>query len=171
VKRSHESDTKVKKEKLADRINAHFTHRDKQTFIVKIWRPLTQKELPDLSSGDTVILRQNYLSNPDRLLVTYVRARCVDRLKREGNFVVEGTHKAISTSLTEVGRYVDTGWQMTGEELSKLRSGDPVWIYADSGEVRPARFETGASPYTSKVIFEGETEPTSVGIRSIGRRG
>ena len=52
-----------------------------------------------------------------------------------------------------------------------LRSGDPVWIYADSGEVRPARFVTGASPYTSKVIFEGETEPTSVGIRSIGRPG
>jgi hypothetical protein len=66
---------------------------------------------------------------------------------------------------------VATGWQMTGEELSKLRSGDPVWIYADSGEVRRARFVTGASPYTSKVIFEGETEPTSVVIRSIGGPG
>jgi hypothetical protein len=139
--------------------------------MVKIWRPLTQKELPDLSSGDIVVLRQNYLFNPDRLPVTYVRALCVDKLKREGTFLMEGTDKATLTSLTEVGRYVETGWQMTGEELSKLRSGDPVWIYADSGEVRPARFETGASPYTSKVIFEGETEPTSVGIRSIGRRG
>jgi hypothetical protein len=139
--------------------------------MVKIWRPLTQKELPDLSSGDTVVLRQNYLFNPERLPVVYVKAVCVEKLKREATFMLEGSDKATLVSLSEVGRYVDTGWQMTGEELSKLRSGDPVWNYADSGEVRPARFETGASPYTSKVIFEGETEPTSVGIRSIGRRG
>jgi hypothetical protein len=139
--------------------------------MVKIWRPLTQTELPELSNGDTVVLRQNYLYNPEQLPVAYVKAICLEKSKREGTFVVEGTDKAILTSLTEVGRYVDTGWQMTGEELSKLRSGDPVWIYADSGEVRPARFETGASPYTSKVIFEGETESTSVMIRSIGRRG
>jgi hypothetical protein len=139
--------------------------------MVKIWRPLTQKELPDLSSGDTVVLRQNYLFNPERLPVVYVKAVCVEKLKREATFMLEGSDKATLVSLSEVGRYVDTGWQMTGEELSKLRSGDPVWIYADSGEVRPARFETGASPYTSKVIFEGETESTLVMIRSIGRRG
>jgi hypothetical protein len=39
--------------------------------MVKTWRPLTQKELPDLSSGDTVMLRQNYLLNPDRLFAAH----------------------------------------------------------------------------------------------------
>jgi hypothetical protein len=34
-------------------------------------------------------------------------------------------------SLTEVDRYVDTGWHMTGEERSKLKSGDLVILVAD----------------------------------------
>ena len=63
---------------------------------------------------------------------------------------------------------MDDGWKMTQKELGNLRSGDPVLIYSDSGEIRPARFETGASPFTAKVIFDGETEPTSVVLRSIG---
>jgi hypothetical protein len=55
--------------------------------MVKIWRPLTQEELPDLSSGDTLVLRQNYLYNPDRLPVTYVKALCVEKRERDGTFL------------------------------------------------------------------------------------
>jgi hypothetical protein len=58
--------------------------------MVKIWRPLTPKELPDLSSGNTVVLRQNYLYNPGRLPVAYVAAQCVEKSKREATFVLEG---------------------------------------------------------------------------------
>jgi hypothetical protein len=136
--------------------------------MVKIWRPLTQQEVPDLSSGDLVVLRQNYLFNPERLPVTYVEAQCVEKLRREGSFLLNGSDTTISTPLTEVGRYVDTGWQMTGEELSQLKPHDPVIIHKDSGERRLARFMTGASPYTAKVIFDGETAETSVILRQIG---
>ena len=90
--------------------------------------------------------------------MTYVEAQCVEKRKRDGTFLLNGSETPISSSLTEVGRYVTTGWQLTGEELSKVRSGDPVLIYDDSGESRPARFETGASPYTAKVIFDGEND-------------
>jgi hypothetical protein len=136
--------------------------------MVKVWRPLTQKELPDLSSGDTVVLRQNYLYNPEQLPVAYVKAICLEKLKREGTFMLEGSDEAILSSLTEVGRYVDTGWHMTGDELSRLKSQDPISIHKDSGERRQARFLTGASPYTAKVILDGDTEPTTVILRLIG---
>jgi hypothetical protein len=63
---------------------------------------------------------------------------------------------------------VETGWQMTGEELSKLKLGDPVLIHKDSGERRPARYESGESPYSAKVIYERETELSSVLWRQIG---
>jgi hypothetical protein len=139
--------------------------------MVKIWRPLTQKELPDLSSGDTVTLRQNYLYNPERLPVAYVKAVCVEKSKREGTFLLYGSDTSISTSLTEVGRYVDTGWHMTGKELSQLEPYDPVIIHKDSGERLPVRFITGASPYTAKVIFDGEIAETSVILRLIGPVG
>jgi hypothetical protein len=48
--------------------------------------------------------------------------------------------------LTEVGRYVDDGWHMTGEELSKMNPSDPVIIHRDSDERRPARFMISISP-------------------------
>jgi hypothetical protein len=58
---------------------------------------------------------------------------------------------------------------MTQKELGSLRSGDPVLVYSESGKPRPARYVTGASPYSAKVIFEGETEPESVALLYIGR--
>jgi hypothetical protein len=136
--------------------------------VIKRWRPLTQRELPDLSSGDTVTLRQNYLYNPDRLPVTYVAALCVEKRKRDGTFLLEGSDTPISVSLTEAGRYVDTGLHMTWEKLSKLKLREPVIIHEDSGACRRARFITGASPYTARVIFDGETVETSVVLRQIG---
>ena len=123
----------------------------------KYWRPLTQDELPYLASGDTLTLRLNYLHNPERLPVTYVAALCVEKRKRDGTFLVEGTDTPIDISLTEAGRYVDTGWYMTGEELSKLNPYDPVIIHKDSGERRPARFLTCISPYSARIIYEGRT--------------
>jgi hypothetical protein len=115
--------------------------RQKGNFnIVKIWRPLTQEELPNLSSGDTLVLRQNYLYNPELLPVVYVKAVCVEKRKRDGTFLLEGSDTPISVSLTEAGRYVDSGWYMTGEERSKLKSGDLVIIHEDSGERRLARY-------------------------------
>jgi hypothetical protein len=86
--------------------------------MIKRWRPLTLAELPDLLSGDTVTLRQNYLYNPNRFPVTYVAAQCIEKRKRNGTFLLECSDTPISISLTEAGRYVDTGWYMTGEELS-----------------------------------------------------
>jgi hypothetical protein len=68
------------------------------------WRPLTQEELPDLLSGDIVQLRQNYLYNPERLPVTYVEAQCVEKRKRDGTFLLNGSDIPISISLTEAGR-------------------------------------------------------------------
>jgi hypothetical protein len=129
---------------------------------------LTQDELPYLASGDTLTLRLNYLYNPERLPVTYVAALCVEKRKRDGTFLVEGTDTPIDISLTEAGRYADDGWQMTGEELSKLKLGDPVIIHKDSGELRRARYEGGASPYLARVIYDGETVETSVVARQIG---
>jgi hypothetical protein len=78
--------------------------------------------------------------------VTYVEAQCIEKRKRDGTFLLNGSDIPMSVSLSEVGRYVETGWQMTGEELSKLKPYDPVIIHKDSGERRPARFLTGASP-------------------------
>jgi hypothetical protein len=57
---------------------------------------------------------------------------------------------------------------MTPEEWGKIKSGDPVLILEDSGEFRPARFETGAKHFSAKVIFEGETKLSSVAARKIG---
>jgi hypothetical protein len=48
------------------------------------------------------------------------------------------------------------------------KSGDPVLIHEDSGERRPARFETGAKHFSAKVIFEGETKLSLVAARKIG---
>jgi hypothetical protein len=104
------------------------------------WRPLTQDELPYLASGDTLTLRLNYLYNPERLPVTYVAALCVEKPKRDGTFLIEGTDTPIEISLTEAGRYADDGWHMTGEELSKVKLGDLVLIHEDSGELRRARY-------------------------------
>ena len=136
--------------------------------MIKRWRPLTQEELPDLSSGDIVQLRLNYLYNPERLPVTYVEAQCIDKRKRDGTFLLNGSDTPISISLTEVGRYAHNGWQMSGEELSKLKSGDLVIIHEDSGERRLARFITGAKHFSAKVIYEGEMSESLVASRQIG---
>jgi hypothetical protein len=109
----------------------------------KYWRPLTQDELPYLASGDTLMIRLNYLYNPERLPVTYVAALCVEKRKRDGTFLVEGTDNPIEISLTEAGRYAEDGWHMSGEERLKLRLGDPVLIHGDSGELRRARYMGG----------------------------
>jgi hypothetical protein len=134
----------------------------------KYWRPLTQDELPYLASGDTLTLRLNYLYNPERIPVTYVAALCVEKRKREGTFLVEGSDIPISVSLTEAGRYADDGWHMTGEELSKVKLRELVIIHEKSGECRRARFITCISPYLAKVIFDGETVETSVVLCQIG---
>jgi hypothetical protein len=85
--------------------------------MARYWRPLTQKELPDLSSGDLVVLRKNYLSNPDRLPVAYVEAKYVAKVKRAVIRVLEkGCDTATCVGLTEVGWYVDDGWKMTQKE-------------------------------------------------------
>ena len=122
------------------------------------WRPLTQEELAELSSGDLIVLRQNYLYNPERLLVTYVKAKCVERSKRATTLVSKGSDTMISVGLTEVGCFQDDGWKMSPEEWEKIRRGDPVLVYRDSGERRLARFATGAQHFSAKVNFEGETE-------------
>jgi hypothetical protein len=132
------------------------------------WRPLTQDELPYLASGDTLTLRQNYLYNPARLPVTYVAALCVEKRKWDGTFLPEGMNTPIEISLTEAGRYADDGWHMTGEEWSKLKSGDLVIIHEDSGERRLARFITGGKFFSAKVIYYGETSESLVAARQIG---
>jgi hypothetical protein len=97
-----------------------------------------------------------------------VAALCVERRKRDGTFLIEGTDTPINISLTEAGRYAHDGWQMSGEELSKLNLGDPVLIHEDSGERRRARFITGAKHFSAKVIYEGETSESLVASRQIG---
>jgi hypothetical protein len=62
------------------------------------WRPLTQDELPYLASDDTLTLRLNYLY-PERLPVTYVAALCLERRKRDGTFLPEGSDGETSESL------------------------------------------------------------------------
>jgi len=57
---------------------------------------------------------------------------------------------------------------MTGEERSKLKSGDLVIIHEDSGERCLARFITGAKHFSARVIYEGETELSPVASRQIG---
>jgi len=132
------------------------------------WRPLTQEELTELSSGDPVVVRQNYLYNPERLAVTYVAAKCVEKVKGEATMVLKGSDTAISVRLTEVGRWQDNGWKMTPEEWGKIRSGDPVFVYSESGERRLASFVTGAKHFSAKVIFEGETELATVAAKNLG---
>jgi hypothetical protein len=61
---------------------------------------------------------------------------------------LEGSDTPISISLTEAGRYVDTGCHMTGEQWSKLKPNDLVIIYEDSGERLRARF------YHRREIFQ-----------------
>jgi len=131
----------------------------------KYWRPLTQDELPYLASGDTLTLR---LYNPERLPVTYVAAPCVEKRKRDGTFLVEGTATPIEISLTEAGRYADDGWHMTGEERLKLRLYDPVIVHEDSGERRRARYMGGRKFFNAKVIYDGETSESLVASRQIG---
>jgi len=131
------------------------------------WRPLTQEELPDLLGGDIVQLRQNYLYKPERLSVIYVEAQCIENESGTARFFSMDRIPQFSISLTEVGRYMETGWQLTGEELSKLKLGDPVLIHEDSGEYRRARYMGGESPYSAKIIYERETVETSVILRLI----
>ena len=91
------------------------------------------------------------------------------KVKSAGIQILEkGSDTAICVGLTEVGRLFDDGWHMTPEEWRKIKSGDLVIIHQDSGECRPARFVTGAHFFTAKVIFEGETELSSVAARKIG---
>ena len=97
-----------------------------------------------------------------------MKAVCVEKRKRDGTFLPEGTDTPIEISLTEAGRLVDDGWHMTGEELIKLRLGDSVIIDEDSGERRPARYMGCAKPYLTKVIYEGETSESLVVSRQIG---
>jgi len=135
----------------------------------KYWRPLTQEEIARLVEGDPLLIRQNYLWNPERRPVTYVEARYVEKVKRAVIQILEKvSDTAICVGLTEVGRLFDDGWHMTPEEWGKIKSGDLVIIHQDSGECRPARFVTGAHFFTGKVIFEGETELSSVAARKIG---
>src|SRR5258708_17210206 len=81
----------------------------------------------------------------------------------------EGSDIAVCVGLTEVGRWQDNGWKMTPEEWGKIRSGDPVFVYSESGERRLARFVTGAQHFSAKVIFEGKTELSPVAAINIGR--
>jgi hypothetical protein len=135
----------------------------------KYWRPLTQEEIAGLVEGDPLLIRQNYLWNPERCPVTYVEATHVGKVKRAVIQILEkGSDTAICVGLTEVGRLFDDGWHMNPEEWGKIKSGDLVIIHQDSGECRPARFVTGAHFFTAKVIFEGETELSSVAARKIG---
>ena len=135
----------------------------------KYWRPLTQEEIAGLGEGDPLLIRQSYLLNPERRPVTYVEATYLAKVKSAVIQILEkGSDTAICVGLTEVGRLYDDGWHMTPEELGKTKSGDPVIIHQDSGECRPARFVTGAHFFTAKVIFEGETELSSVAARKIG---
>jgi hypothetical protein len=131
--------------------------------------------LPYLARGDTLTLRLNYLYNPERLPVTYVAALCVEKRKRDGTFLVEGTNAPIDISLTEAGRYAHDGWHMTGEELSRIKLKDLIMIHEKpatvdekSGECRRARFLTCTSPHSAKVIFDGETVETPVALWQIG---
>jgi hypothetical protein len=94
----------------------------------KYWRPLTQEEMAGLSGGDSVVVRQNYLYNPERLLVTYEEAKCVERSKRATTLVLKGSDTVISVGLTEVGCFQDDGWKMSPEEWGKIRRGDPVLV-------------------------------------------
>jgi hypothetical protein len=134
----------------------------------KYWRPLTQEELTELSSGDLVVLRQNYLYNPERLPVTCVEAKCMEKSKREATLVLKGSDTVISVGLTEVGCFQDDGWKISPEEWKKIRRGDLVLVYRDSGERRLARFVTGAQHFSAKVIFEGATELSLVAAKNIG---
>lgn len=65
--------------------------------------------------------RQNYLYNPERLPVTYVETHYIEKRKRDGMFLLKRIGYPISISLTEVGRYVDTGWHMTGGRAVKIK--------------------------------------------------
>jgi hypothetical protein len=134
----------------------------------KWWRPLNQEQIAGLVGGDPLLIRQNYLYNPDRLPVTYTEAVFVTRSKREVALVLKCSDTATSVGLTEVGLLFDDGWHMTPEGWRKIKSGDLVIIHEDSGERRSARFITGAKHFSSKVIYEGETELSPVAARKIG---
>jgi hypothetical protein len=71
---------------VLSQINARVETTEGNVNMVKKWRPLTQEELPYLSSGDTLTLRQNYLYNPERLPVVYVKAVCLEKRKWDGTF-------------------------------------------------------------------------------------
>ena len=136
----------------------------------KYWRPLTQEELTEFSSGDLVVLRQNYLwnSEPVPKPVTYTEAVYVEKSMRATMLVLKGSDTVISVGLTEVECFQDDGWKMSPEEWKKIRRGDLVLVYRDSGERRLARFVTGAQHFSAKVIFEGETEVSPVAAKNIG---
>src|ERR1700751_5702245 len=98
--------------------------REKGNFdMSKYWRPLTQEEIAKLVEGDPLLIRQNYLWNPERRLVTYVEATHVAKVKRAVIQILEkGSDTAICVGLTEAGRLYDDGWHMTPEERGKIKS-------------------------------------------------
>jgi hypothetical protein len=131
------------------------------------WRPLEQEEIAELAAGQPVVIRQNYLYNPERRPVTYIEATFVQKVKRAVIRVLQdGT--SICVGLSEVGLWEDNGWHSTADERGILRSGSPVLVYRDSGEIRPAQFVSGAQNFGAKVIYAGETEISLVAARSIG---
>jgi hypothetical protein len=114
-----------------------------------------------------VVIRENHLCNSEPVPkpVTYSEAVYVEKSKRDATLVLKGSQ--ICVGLT-VGRWQDNGWKMTPEEWEKIRSGDPVLIYSESGKCRAARFVTGAQHFGAKVIYEGETEVSPVAAKNIG---
>jgi hypothetical protein len=67
----------------------------------KWWRPLNQEQIAGLVGGDPLLIRQNYLYNPDRLPVTYTEAVFVTRSKREVTLVLKCSDTATCVGLTE----------------------------------------------------------------------
>jgi hypothetical protein len=57
------------------------------------------------------------------------------------------------------------------EDWAQLLRGDPILVYPDhgsDGEPRPARFVSGAKWFSAKVIYDGETEMTTLAAWRIG---
>jgi hypothetical protein len=85
---------------------------------VKIWRPLTNKELLDLSSGDKVVFRSSsrdafqwHVSQRLRPeVITFTEVKYVQPSKRGDAALVlkEDSDTAIWVGTVEVGRYEET---------------------------------------------------------------
>jgi hypothetical protein len=91
------------------------TERDRKTFTVKTWRPLTKEELTDLSSGDKVVLRRSsrdafqwHVSQRLRPeVITFTEVKYVQPSKRADAALVlkEDSDTAIWVGTVEMGRY------------------------------------------------------------------